>query len=131
MREKDQEKIAESGRNQLEMKRNKIKKFTKNQRGESEKRKKKHKTIRIVDPMKHSTGHLVFPKASQNCIFFCRTGEIEEEAIAHEGSKGARAIYLKNGLVFTTDRSLSVYCAIFKVKLGLLGRIFQKIILKN
>jgi len=31
-----------------------------------------------------------------------RSGEIEEEAIAHEGSKGARAIYLKNGLVFTT-----------------------------
>jgi len=31
-----------------------------------------------------------------------RTGEVEEEAIAHEGSKGARAIYLKNGLVFTT-----------------------------
>lgn len=41
----------------------------------------KDKTIRRVDP---------------------RTGEIEEEAIAHEGSKGARAIYLKNGLVFTT-----------------------------
>jgi len=31
-----------------------------------------------------------------------RSGEIEESAIAHEGSKGARAIYLKNGLVFTT-----------------------------
>lgn len=41
----------------------------------------KDKTIRRVDP---------------------RTGEIEEEAVAHEGSKGARAIYLKNGLVFTT-----------------------------
>eukprot|EP00088_Acartia_fossae_P027233 TRINITY_DN2797_c0_g1_i1.p1 TRINITY_DN2797_c0_g1~~TRINITY_DN2797_c0_g1_i1.p1 ORF type:complete len:574 (-),score=152.41 TRINITY_DN2797_c0_g1_i1:884-2443(-) len=41
----------------------------------------KDKTIRRVDP---------------------RTGEVEEEAIAHEGSKGARAIYLKNGLVFTT-----------------------------
>ncbi|TRY70535.1 hypothetical protein TCAL_12629 [Tigriopus californicus] len=31
-----------------------------------------------------------------------RTGEIEEEAVAHEGNKAARAIYLKNGLVFTT-----------------------------
>jgi len=31
-----------------------------------------------------------------------RTGEIEEEAIAHEGNKAARAIFLKNGLVFTT-----------------------------
>jgi len=41
----------------------------------------KDKTIRRVDP---------------------RSGEIEEEAVAHEGSKGARAIYLKNGLVFTT-----------------------------
>lgn len=31
-----------------------------------------------------------------------RTGNIEEEAIAHEGNKASRAIYLKNGLVFTT-----------------------------
>jgi len=31
-----------------------------------------------------------------------RNGNVEEEALAHEGSKGARAIYLKNGLVFTT-----------------------------
>jgi hypothetical protein len=31
-----------------------------------------------------------------------RSGEIEEEAIAHEGGKPSRAIYLKNGLVFTT-----------------------------
>lgn len=31
-----------------------------------------------------------------------RTGEIEEEAVAHEGGKASRAIYLKNGLVFTT-----------------------------
>ena len=31
-----------------------------------------------------------------------RSGEIEEEAIAHEGSKPSRALYLKNGLVFTT-----------------------------
>ena len=36
-----------------------------------------------------------------NIIIF-RTGEIEEEAIAHEGNKAARAIFLKNGLVFTT-----------------------------
>ena len=34
--------------------------------------------------------------------FHFRTGEVEEEAIAHEGNKAARAIYLKNGLVFTT-----------------------------
>jgi coronin-1B/1C/6 len=33
-------------------------------------------------------------------IFF--SGEIEEEALAHEGNKASRAIYLKNGLVFTT-----------------------------
>lgn len=31
-----------------------------------------------------------------------RSGEIEEEALAHEGNKASRAIYLKNGLVFTT-----------------------------
>lgn len=31
-----------------------------------------------------------------------RSGEIEEEAVAHEGNKASRAIYLKNGLVFTT-----------------------------
>jgi coronin-1B/1C/6 len=31
-----------------------------------------------------------------------RTGEVEEEAVAHEGNKAARAIFLKNGLVFTT-----------------------------
>ena len=29
--------------------------------------------------------------------------ELEEEALAHEGSKGARAIYLKNGLVKYVD----------------------------
>ena len=35
--------------------------------------------------------------------FICfRSGEVEEEAIAHEGNKASRAIYLKNGLVFTT-----------------------------
>lgn len=33
---------------------------------------------------------------------FLRSGEVEEEAIAHEGNKASRAIYLKNGLVFTT-----------------------------
>ena len=33
-------------------------------------------------------------------VFF--SGEIEEEALAHEGNKASRAIYLKNGLVFTT-----------------------------
>jgi len=31
-----------------------------------------------------------------------RDGKVEEEAVAHEGNKGIRAIYLKNGLVFTT-----------------------------
>ena len=35
-------------------------------------------------------------------VLFSRTGEIEEEAIAHEGNKASRAIFLKNGLVFTT-----------------------------
>lgn len=34
-----------------------------------------------------------------------RNGEIFEEATSHEGSKGARAIFLKNGLVFTTGFS--------------------------
>ena len=34
--------------------------------------------------------------------FFLRTGDIEEEAVAHEGNKASRAIFLKNGLVFTT-----------------------------
>ena len=33
---------------------------------------------------------------------------MEEEAIAHEGSKGARAIYLKNGLVFTTGERIEL-----------------------
>jgi coronin-1B/1C/6 len=31
-----------------------------------------------------------------------RSGEVEEEALAHDGNKASRAIYLKNGLVFTT-----------------------------
>ena len=35
-------------------------------------------------------------------MVFFRSGEVEEEAIAHEGNKASRAIYLKNGLVFTT-----------------------------
>ena len=35
----------------------------------------------------------------KTCFFVkCRTGEIEEEAVAHEGNKAARAIFLKNGL---------------------------------
>lgn len=34
-----------------------------------------------------------------------RNGEVFEEATSHEGSKGARAIFLKNGLVFTTGFS--------------------------
>ncbi len=38
-----------------------------------------------------------------NCnVIYFRTGEIEEEAVAHEGNKASRAIFLKNGLVFTT-----------------------------
>jgi len=44
----------------------------------------KDKKIRIVDP---------------------RTGAVDEEAICHEGSKATRAIYLRNGLVFTTGFS--------------------------
>ncbi|KAK7865053.1 hypothetical protein R5R35_007180 [Gryllus longicercus] len=34
-----------------------------------------------------------------------RTGEVEEEAVCHEGSKATRAIYLKSGLIFTTGFS--------------------------
>ena len=37
-----------------------------------------------------------------------RTGNVEEEALAHEGSKGARAIYLKNGLVMCLDKSVTI-----------------------
>jgi len=44
----------------------------------------KDKKIRIVDP---------------------RTGEVESEAICHEGSKATRAIFLRHGLVFTTGFS--------------------------
>jgi len=44
----------------------------------------KDKMIRVLDP---------------------RTGEVEEEAVSHEGSKGSRAIFMKNGLVFTTGFS--------------------------
>ncbi|PZC80642.1 coronin-1C-A isoform X1 [Helicoverpa zea] len=42
------------------------------------------KKIRIIDP---------------------RKGEVESEAVAHEGSKASRAIFLKHGLVFTTGFS--------------------------
>ncbi|XP_049542981.1 coronin-6 isoform X2 [Anopheles darlingi] len=31
-----------------------------------------------------------------------RTGEVENEALAHEGSKATRAIFLRHGLIFTT-----------------------------
>ncbi|XP_032783799.2 coronin-1C-A-like isoform X3 [Daphnia magna] len=34
-----------------------------------------------------------------------RAGTIEEEAICHEGSKASRAIFLRNGLIFTTGFS--------------------------
>jgi coronin-1B/1C/6 len=41
----------------------------------------KDKKIRIIDP---------------------RTGDIESEALCHEGSKATRAIFLRHGLIFTT-----------------------------
>ncbi|CAO1350594.1 unnamed protein product [Diamesa serratosioi] len=41
----------------------------------------KDKKIRIIDP---------------------RTGEIESEALCHEGSKATRALFLRHGLIFTT-----------------------------
>lgn len=44
----------------------------------------KDKKIRIIDP---------------------RTGEVESDAICHEGSKATRAIFLRHGLVFTTGFS--------------------------
>ncbi|XP_076046962.1 protein coronin isoform X2 [Oratosquilla oratoria] len=44
----------------------------------------KDKKIRLIDP---------------------RTGEIEEEAPSHEGSKATRAIFLRNSLIFTTGFS--------------------------
>lgn len=31
-----------------------------------------------------------------------RTGEIESEALCHEGSKATQAIFLRHGLIFTT-----------------------------
>ncbi|KAG8232727.1 hypothetical protein J437_LFUL013320 [Ladona fulva] len=34
-----------------------------------------------------------------------RTGEVEEEAVCHEGSKATRAIFLRSGLIFTTGFS--------------------------
>lgn len=44
----------------------------------------KDKKMRIIDP---------------------RTGEVEEEAVCHEGSKATRAIFLRSGLIFTTGFS--------------------------
>jgi len=44
----------------------------------------KDKKMRIIDP---------------------RTGDIQEEAVCHEGSKATRAIFLKSGLIFTTGFS--------------------------
>ncbi|KAJ1524470.1 hypothetical protein ONE63_010966 [Megalurothrips usitatus] len=44
----------------------------------------KDKKMRIIDP---------------------RTGEVDEEAICHEGTKASRALYLKSGLIFTTGFS--------------------------
>lgn len=41
----------------------------------------KDKKIRIIDP---------------------RTGEVESEALCHEGSKATRALFLRHGLIFTT-----------------------------
>lgn len=41
----------------------------------------KDKKIRVVDP---------------------RTGEIESEALCHDGAKATRAIFLRHGLIFTT-----------------------------
>ncbi|XP_037914141.1 coronin-6 isoform X1 [Hermetia illucens] len=35
-------------------------------------------------------------------LFDPRTGEIESEALCHEGSKATRAIFLRHGLIFTT-----------------------------
>lgn len=34
-----------------------------------------------------------------------RTGDVESEALSHEGSKATRAIFLRHGLVFTTGFS--------------------------
>ncbi|GBP23869.1 Coronin-6 [Eumeta japonica] len=50
------------------------------------------KKIRIIDP---------------------RKGEVEAEAIAHEGSKASRAIFLKHGLVFTTGQVHSLHTIVF------------------
>uniref|UniRef100_A0A1I8NSP2 Coronin n=1 Tax=Stomoxys calcitrans TaxID=35570 RepID=A0A1I8NSP2_STOCA len=35
-------------------------------------------------------------------IYDPRTGEVESEAVCHEGSKATRAIFLRHGLIFTT-----------------------------
>lgn len=55
--------------------------------------------------------------------FLFRTGEIEEEAVAHEGGKASRAIYLKNGnrngisqlMIITLDR-LFEFCDLCRWK---------------
>ena len=57
--------------------------------------------------MAHVLNHIFNSKSICNKYNFpnilnFRTGEVEEEAVAHEGNKAARAIFLKNGLVFTT-----------------------------
>ena len=59
----------------------------------------KDRKIRRVDPRYWHPGKVF--SAMFDKIFY-RSGEIEEEAVAHEGNKASRAIYLKNGLVFTT-----------------------------
>ncbi|VVC91939.1 unnamed protein product [Leptidea sinapis] len=48
-----------------------------------------------LSPRPHILGLIIDP----------RKGEVESEAIAHEGSKASRAIFLKHGLVFTTGFS--------------------------
>lgn len=35
-------------------------------------------------------------------IYDPRTGDVESEALCHEGSKATRAIFLRHGLIFTT-----------------------------
>lgn len=35
-------------------------------------------------------------------IYDPRTGEVDSEAVCHEGSKATRAIFLRHGLIFTT-----------------------------
>ena len=63
----------------------------------------KDRKIRRVDPRYFdeffASSHIRFHDIFS---FSFRTGDIEEEAVAHEGNKASRAIFLKNGLVFTT-----------------------------